>query len=563
LTVLTGETGAGKSLVVDALSLLAGERADPSLVRAGAERAVVEGAFVSDDPEVRRVLEEGGFDVGEAAGPGDGVEVIVRREIAGGGKGRLFLNGSPAVLRTLSEIGPRLLVLYGQAEARELLDASSARELLDRFAGCAALAGETASLHAAWREKEQERARIEEAGSRREERLELLNFQIAEIDAVNPLAGEEESLSAEKTALSTVEKRGDLLSSVVGALESDEAGALPALAAARRSLAALTEADPSHGPALAALQEAIERLSDVAAELSKERERLEANPRRLEEVAERLGGLAKLRRKYGPTLQEVLAHRERIGRESDELSDIGKAIARAADAEARASRAYEKKAIELSGERAGAAPRLSTAVVRHLKELAFLSSRFGVEVTRKEGRDAWASHGMDVVAFAFAPNPGEPPRALSKIASGGELSRVQLALAAALSEEEEKAEARGQKAKEVRPKGAPVRTFVFDEVDAGVSGSTAAAVGKKLRRLAASGQILVVTHLPQVAAAGESHLSVAKETSRGRTKTRVTGLDEGGRIEAIASMLDGVSVGDAARRQALELLRSSSHRSPR
>jgi DNA repair protein RecN (Recombination protein N) len=557
LTVLTGETGAGKSLVVDALSLLAGDRADPSLVRAGAERAIVEGAFVSDDPEVRRALDEGGFDVGEGPAAGEGIEVIVRREIAPGGKGRLFLNGSPAVLRTLSEIAPRLLVLYGQAEARELLDAGSARELIDRYAGCTALTAEVGVLHATWREAERERARIEASGARRGERLDLLTFQIGEIDAVRPVAGEEEALSAEKQSLSTVEKRGDLLAAVLGALESDEGGALTALAAARRNLALLADTDPRHRESLAGLQEALERASDVAATLSRERERLEANPGRLEEVAERLGSLAKLRRKYGPSLEEVLAFRERIGREAEELSDLEKAIARAAGAEAKAFGAFEKKALELSADRTAAAPRLSAAVVRHLEELAFLSSRFGVEVSRREGNDRWTAHGADLVTFSFAPNPGEPPRPLSKIASGGELSRVQLALAAALAEEEERSEAKGQKGKGLaRRKGAPVRTFVFDEVDAGVSGATAAAVGKKLRTLAAAGQVLVVTHLPQVAAAGESHLSVAKETSRGRTKTRVTGLDEPGRVEAIASMLDGVSVGEAARQQALQLLRS-------
>ena len=556
LTVLTGETGAGKSLVVDALSLLAGDRADPSLVRAGAERAVVEGAFVSDDPAVRRALDEGGFDTGEGHAAGGGVEVIVRREIAPGGKGRLFLNGSPAVLRTLSEIAPRLLVLYGQAEARELLDAGSARELLDRYAGCAALTAGVGVLHAAWREAERERLRIEESGSRRGERLELLRFQVGDIDAVSPVAGEEESLSAEKLALSTVEKRGELVASVLAALESDEGGALPALAAARRSLALLVETDAGHRESLDTLEESVERLSDVAASLSRERERLEANPARLEEVAERLGALAKLRRKYGPSLEDVMAFRERIGREADELGDLERAIARAADAEAKAFRAYERKALELSAERTAAAPRLSAAVVRHLEELAFLSSRFGVEVSRREG-EGWSAHGADLVAFSFAPNPGEPPRPLSKIASGGELSRVQLALAAALAEEEERSEAKGRKGKGLpRGNGAPVRTFVFDEVDAGVSGATAAAVGKKLRTLAAAGQVLVVTHLPQVAAAGESHLSVAKETSRGRTKTRVTDLDEPGRVEAIASMLDGVSVGEAARKQALQLLRS-------
>ena len=573
LTVLTGETGAGKSLVVDALSLLAGDRADPSLVRAGAERAVVEGAFVSDDPEVRRLLAEAGLDAGlegVEASP-EGLEVVVRREVAGGGKGRLFLNGSPAALRTLAEIAPRLLVLYGQAEARDLLDPSSPRELLDRFALAGPLAGETEQLFGAFKERENDRIRIEAAGARRGERMELLKFQVDEIDKVRPVAGEEKALQEEKGALSTVEKRSELLSNAIAALESEEGGALMAMGAARKTLSALLDIDASAAPRLSALEEAVERVSDVAAELSRERDRLEADPGRLSEVAERLAALAKLKRKYGPSLEEVILLRERIGREADELADLEKALSKAAAAEERSFAAYRQKALELSTVRTAAAPRLSAGVERHLKDLAFLSARFGVEVTRKgdaasrfragEEPVAYAAHGVDQVAFAFAPNPGEPARPLQKIASGGELSRVQLALAAALAEEEERAErsgGSGARKGATRRRGGPVRTFVFDEVDAGVSGATAAAVGRKLRTLASRGQILVVTHLPQVAASGEHHLSVAKESARGRTRTRVAELDEAGRVEAVASMLAGSSVSEAARVQAQQLLRSSS-----
>ncbi len=555
LTVLTGETGAGKSLVVDALSLLSGERADASLVRGGAERAVVEGAFISADPLVKRTLEEAGLFTPDGTCGSDGLEVVVRREVAAAGKGRLFINGSPAALRTLLEIAPRILVLYGQAEARDLLDPSSPRELLDRFAGCVPLASEVARLHAVWREKAGERLRIEGAGSRSEERLELLRFQISDIDAVSPVEGEEEALSAAKARLATVEKRGEILSRAIAALELEEGGALPALAAARKSLVALSEVDPGADSGVAEVDEAIERVSDLSARLSRARDDLEADPGRLAEVADRLAALAKLKRKYGPSLEEMLAFRGRIGREADELADLGKALAKAAAEEEEAFAAYHVSALRLSAEREAAAPRLAAGVEGHMKELALGAARFDAVVTQKPGKESFGPHGIDVVSLSFAPNPGEPARPLAKIASGGELSRVQLAVAATLAEEEGRDGSKGgKKAGGGQGRGGPVRTFVFDEVDAGVSGATAAAVGRKLQTLAGSGQVLVVTHLPQVAAAGENHLSVAKETGKGRTRTRVTELDDSGRVEAIASMLAGASVGEAARQQARQLL---------
>jgi len=562
LTVLTGETGAGKSLVVDALSLLSGERSDATLVRSGADRLVVEGSFETDDPAVVEALAGAGLREADDRGP---AELVVRREVSSSGKGRLFIDGSPAALRTLALIAPRLLVLYGQAEARELLDPAAPRELLDRFGALGETAARVERLHAAWRGKDAERERIAALGKDGPARLELLEFRIGEIDRAAPVAGEEESLAREKASLSSVEKRGRLLSDAVAALESEEGGALPALASLRRTLASLAELDPAAADRLAAADDLVERVSDLAASASRELERLEADPERLAQVVERLDLLAKLKRKYGATLEEVLAYREEIGRERDELSDLAGALGKAEKEAGEAFEGYRAAALQLSAERTAAAPRLGRNVERHLADLAFLSSSFRVEVSRRAApggpleaggeRVAFGPHGIDVVTFDFSPNPGEPPRPLARIASGGELSRVQLAVAAALAEAET-----ARDGKRGPRRGGPVRTFVFDEVDAGVSGATAEAVGRKLRTLAARGQVLVVTHLPQVAAAGERHLAVRKEAAGGRTRTLVSGLDEKGRVEAIAALLAGASVTDAARRQARQLLSAAARR---
>ncbi len=556
LTVLTGETGAGKTLVVDALALLAGGRADPALVRAGASRLVVEGAFDCDDPQAGAALAEAGLLEGGGSRP---FEVVVRREIAAGGKGRLLVNGSPAALRTLQEIAPRLLVLYGQAEARDLLDPDAPRELLDRFAGLEEKAEATAAHFREFVGKERDLARLGEAAKDRVQRLELLDFQIGEIDGVGPKEGEDEEISSERKKLASVEKVGQLLATATGALESDENGAILAASAARRALQLLEEIDSSYAARSAALASAIETMLQVAFETSRDLESLEADPARAAFVAERLDALAKLKRKYGPTLSDVLERRASLGREREELLDLEGAVKKAEEAADRAFSAYRKVALELSAAREAAAPRLGRAVEAHLRDLAFLKSSFSTSVGRQQeegsrfvaggARVSFGAHGIDQAGFAFAPNPGEPARPLQKIASGGELSRIQLALAAALAAEEASLEEGASP-----HRGGPVRTFVFDEVDAGVSGATAEAVGKKLRGLAAREQILVVTHLAQVAAAGERHLSVSKEAAGGRTRTRVEALDGAGRVEAVAALLAGASVGEAARAQARQLL---------
>ena len=562
LTVLTGETGAGKSLVVDALLLLAGGRADPALVRAGAERLVVEAVFESDDADVRAALSEAGL-VEDGKGS---FEVVVRREVAAAGgaaKGRLLVNGSPAPLRTLQEAAVRLLVLYGQAEARELLDPAAPRELLDRFAGLEGAAAIVAGLHRELALRQRDLARLAEAGKDRVQRLELLEFQIAEIDKVAPKEGEDEEISSERKKLASVEQRGQLLTTATSALESDENGAIPAASAARRALQHLEEIDSSYGERAAKVAELVEGLAQVAFETSRELEQLEADPARLAFIAERLDALAKLKRKYGATLTEVIERRAALGKEREELADLEGAVKKAEVAAQKAFAAFRKAALELSQGRAAAAPRLGKAVEAHLTDLALRRASFAVEVARKPdpastfaagGESvAFGPHGVDTVSFAFAPNPGEPPRPLPKIASGGELSRVQLALAAALAEEES-----GTRSGGGARRGGPVRTFVFDEVDAGVSGATAEAVGRKLRALAAREQILVVTHLPQVAASGTHHLAVEKVAAAGRTRTRVTALDAKGRVEAVAALLAGAAVGEPARAQARQLLDGAS-----
>ncbi len=557
LTVLTGETGAGKSLVVDAVMLLAGGRADPALVRAGAERLVVEGAFDCDDAEARRTLADAGLLEEGGSGP---FEVVVRREVAAGGKSRLLVNGSPTALKTLQEIAPHLLVLYGQAEARDLLDPDAPRELLDRFAGLGEKAAATAALFREFVGAERDLARLHEAARDRVQRLELLDFQIGEIDGVGPKEGEDEEISSERKRLASVERIGKLLAEASAALEDDERGALRAAAAARSALHSLEEFSSSYATRSATLAEAIERLKEVAFETSRDLGSLEADPARAAFVAERLDALAKLKRKYGATLSDVLEKRASLANERDELRDLEGAVKKAEGTSEKAFSAFRRAALELSAAREAAAPRLGRAVEAHLRDLAFLKSSFSVSVARREeessrfaaggSRVSFGAHGIDVVGFAFAPNPGEPARPLQKIASGGELSRVQLALAAALGAEELLREDEPA----ARRRGSPVRTFVFDEVDAGVSGATAEAVGRKLRGLAAKEQVLVVTHLAQVAAAGEWHFSVSKEASKGRTRTRVEALDGTGRMEAVAALLAGASVGEPARAQARQLL---------
>lgn len=595
LTILTGETGAGKSLVVDALSLLSGERADASLVRAGAERLVVEGAFESDDGSVLAVLRNGGLatetEGEEAVSTSESrqpFEIVIRREVAPGGKGRLFINGSPATLKTLLEIAPRLLVLYGQAEARDLLDPAAPRELLDRFAGLEAQSQRTVVLFTTFVSREDERLRIASAGKDRTQRLELLDFQLREIGAVGPRPGEETELSREKALLASAEKRGQLLSTAVSAFESEDGGGLSAIGAARKACQALAELDPSYEKLLSEVTELLEKVSDLVAMTSRDLERLQHDPGRLTQIAERLDALARLKRKYGPTDVDVLAHQAALEHERDELSDLEGAERRASEASREAFEAYRRAALELSAARAAASSRLSKAVEAQLKDLAFQKASFSVVLSRRSAgsgslissslkpstpfeaggeRIGFGASGIDQVSFSFAPNRGEPARPLQKIASGGELSRVQLALAAALAEEETRNEAARKegartegsgpvtRARSAR-RGGPVRTFVFDEVDAGVSGAVAAAVGEKLRTLARREQILVVTHLPQVAAFGDHHLAVSKETGGGRTRTSVAPLDDKGRVEAIAALLAGASVAEPARAQARQLLKA-------
>ena len=484
----------------------------------------------------------------------------MRREVAAGGKGRLLVNGSPAALKALQEIAPRLLVLYGQAEARDLLDPDAPRQLLDRFAGLGEKAAAAAGLFRDFLGAERDLSRLHEAARDRVQRLELLEFQIGEIDKVGPKEGEDEEIAVEKRKLASVEKVGQLLATVTGALESDEGGAIPAASAARRALQLLEEIDSSYASRSAPLASAIETMLQVAFETSRDLGSLEADPARAAFVAERLDAFAKLKRKYGATLSDVLERRASLGREHDELLDLEGAVKKAETASEKAFAAYRRAALELSAAREAAAPRLGRAVEAHLTDLAFLKSSFSVLVARREEEGSrfaagaslvsFGAHGIDEVVFAFAPNPGEPARPLQKIASGGELSRVQLALASALAAEELVSE----EGAAIRRRGGPVRTFVFDEVDAGVSGATAEAVGRKLRGLAAKEQVLVVTHLAQVAAAGEFHFSVSKEAAKGRTRTRVSALDGAGRVEAVAALLAGASIGDAARAQARQLL---------
>ncbi len=540
--VLTGETGAGKSLVVDSLALLAGLRASADRIREGADTLSVAGVF--DLPtELAARLEEAGL-------PVEGDELMVRREISREGKNRVFLNDQPATLRLLQEISPRLLRLHGQRDELGLLDAELQRAWLDRSGGeeAAPLVARVAATHAEWRDLAARLERLAGDERLRAERLDLLRFQAREIDEAQLRAGEEEELRRDRDALRHREAIVGALGAAHAGLFEEEGSATERIGAARSGLAAIAGWEPLAERALGDLEEAGARLEELGRDLAERLAELETEPGRLDEIEERLARLERLFRKHGGCATEVLARRAAIARELDEL-ELGEAGREALEAKVTAAlAAYRAAAGELSAARARWGEGLARRLREEIADLGLGKARLEVALERIPERSsplvldgegvAFGPHGFDAVVFRFQPNPGEPLLALARVASGGELARLSLALQLA---------ARGEEAG-----SAP--TLVFDEADAGLGGAQGAALGRKLRRLARSGQILAVTHLPQVASFGHCHHRVIKRQRQGRTFAEVATLGREERVEELARMLAGEKVTAASRRHAAELL---------
>jgi DNA repair protein RecN (Recombination protein N) len=537
LTLLSGETGAGKSILIDALGLLLGERASPELIRSGEERAAVEAVFEVRDAAA--LLEERGL-------TSDGDELVIRRELQSNGKGRATVNGALVPVSLLRDLAPRLAVVHGQHEPQGLLDPQTHLDLLDRFAGDDGgrpLGEFFRDLRAS--EAALERFRADRRESER--RRETLEFQAAEIERASVRAGEEEALRVEKARQANAGRLASLSGEAYALLYDDETAALARLGQVFRRVEDLSAIDPAFRPSLASRAEVMAPLEDLALRLRDYRDELEVSPGRLDEIEARLAVLERLKRKYGGTVEEVLAFGERC---RIELAGLSSPEEQERTLEARRERlaaAYLERAKALSRKRRSAALELRKRVQAELGQLAMEKTRFEVAFSPADAEAAlapssWTERGLERAEFVLSPNPGEELRPLARIASGGELSRIMLGL------------------KSVVRSDAPGLTLVFDEVDAGIGGRVAEVVGRKLRAVAAGQQVLCVTHLPQIAALADHHVAVRKRVEAGRTVTLVEPLGEAARAEELARMLGGETITETTREHAREMLRQSLRR---
>ncbi|MGQ9897786.1 MAG: DNA repair protein RecN [Acidobacteriota bacterium] len=535
LTVVTGETGAGKSLIVDALSLVVGGRATSDIIRAGETRAVVEGLFdCPDHPEVKRILAEVELEVEDT--------LLIRREVGLNGKGRLFINEQLCPVATVRDLRPYLVDIHGQGDQQTLIFPAAHAALLDTFGRHLDLAGRTAEAFTAWQMAQQALAQFEQEANQRRQRLELLEFQCGDIERVAPCAGEDERLGRERTRLLQAERLLAAAATGYDLLYEREASALTLVAQALRQVEDLAAADPALSDTLATLVAARYGIEEVAFALRDYAETVVVSPERLREVEARLDALDRLKRKYGGTLEQVLATLDKIRAELAQVeSDAAKRQQLTSAVEAASAR-YRVCALALRAARQAAAPRFEQALERELQFLALPQSRLVVAFDWRDADDLarWESGGLERVEFLFTSNPGEPPRPLSKVASGGELSRVMLAVKSILA-----------------PTDIP-RTMVFDEVDVGISGRVAEAVGLRLRRLAEHQQVLCITHQAQVARFGATHLRVEKTVIGERTHVEIIPLDMDARVEELARLLGGAVITEAARQAAREMLASKS-----
>ncbi len=548
LNLLTGETGAGKTILIDALSLILGSRASTDLVRTGTEQATVEAGF--ELPELPKALERR---LGDAGIDVDGEEIIVRREVAAGqknenskksGKSRVAVNGAAGATGLLRDIAPFLVDIHGQGETATLAKADAGLDLLDQSVP---YRGQTQKVFDAYRRFADLEAQETELASKAkdtETRREFLRFQLEEIQRGKPEAGEDTELEAERQVLAHGERLRALTDEAYGALYDDEGSVLARLAQVWKQLGELAEIDARLKPYLASRETVDSQLDDLALFLRDYREEIRSAPGRLDELETRLAELERLKKKYGGSLETVLEQRDQYHEDLDQLESSNHLLAETREKKEDAAKEYLNVARELSKRRAAGAKSLQTKVLKELRDLAMEKARFSIHVIAPEHavpeRSYWRDKGLDTVDLLFSANPGEELRPLSRVASGGELSRFMLAL------------------KSVAAQGGDSKTLVFDEVDAGIGGRVADIVGEKLKALSRSHQVICITHLPQIARFADAHFRIEKTETNGRTVTRVRRLDRKGRIDEIARMLAGSVVTDTARKHAEQLVAENS-----
>jgi DNA repair protein RecN (Recombination protein N) len=543
LNLLTGETGAGKSILIDALVLLLGGKASSDVVRFGAEKAVV-GCVFESTPGAEQVLEDNGIDP-------EGGEILLRREIGANGKGRVFVNNQPATVNVLRQLAPELALVHAQSETLMAFDAAQQRLLLDRFGDLST--DEVSAAFAKWREV---RERIEELRAAEQDRLRLLDlwsFQAREIESAGIVDAEEDvRLEAEKRVLANAERLFTGANAALELLYEAEVSAESLVGGALKHVEDLARFDERFRETASALSAAKASVEDAAATLRDFAGDVTASPERLGEIEDRLAALERLKRKYGAGagttgLAQVIAFGEEV---SGKLSELENREARLKELEvelAKAAKGYREAATRLSEQRVSAGKKLAKLAEKQINELA-MNAKFAVDVAGEEVESSWSSSGWDRVEARIATNPGEPMKPLEEIASGGEMSRVMLALKVAVEE----GASSSKKRKTVLP-----RTLVFDEIDIGIGGRAAEAVGQKLKALARGQQVICITHLPQIAAFADQHFLIEKTERRGRTQTGVRRMEQSERVEEIARMLSGASLTDTSRRHAEQMLKQS------
>lgn len=516
LNVLTGETGAGKSIVVEAVGLLVGERASADLVRTGEDTAVVQ-AIVE---------------------PANGSEMIVRREVSAQGRSRAFINDQLVSTAALRERCGPLVDLHGQHEHQLLLDPSTHLDLVDQFADLGDQRARVADGFARWRVARSALEALQLDERQKAARLDLLTFQLAEIDRASPKAGEDVELAAVRQVLANADRLQRLCGEAYAALYEGDQPALGSLGTVWRRLEELASVDSRFAPYLEGRDAIKAQLEDLAYFLRSYGAHIDASPARLQEVEDRLALVERLKRKYGPALDDVLAKQAAFRKELDDLESAGDRL-EALQAAAQAARAdYLTAARSLSVARRAAAARFARALQQAVAELAMPRTRCEVRFAPEAAEEMWSDRGIDLAEFYLSTNPGEDLRPLARIASGGELSRLMLAL------------------KTLAPTDAEGKTLIFDEVDSGIGGAVADVVGNRLHRLGGRYQVLCITHLPQIAAYGRHHFRIEKSVRGGRTLTSVRRVDGGTREEEVARMIGGAEVSASVLASARDMLRS-------
>ncbi|MFW5689847.1 MAG: DNA repair protein RecN, partial [Spirochaetota bacterium] len=536
MNVLSGETGAGKSILVGSLSLLHGARGDTGAIRSGTEEARIAGTFrIEGRPELEAWLEERGIEIEDGT-------LIVRRTVKKSGRGAIYVQSTPVTRKDLDELTSLIFDIHGQHEHQSLLSEESHRLLLDRFGG---LEETAASLRERFTELSSLKKRFEHMESnerQRQREMDILEFAVSEIEEAGLRAGEEEELDSERKMLSQHERLFGALDELYDSIAENRNGALSQLRNARSAMETVSGIDERLTDTARRLEDLFFELEDVGEIIRDHRGSIQFSPDRLEQVESRISLIHRLEKKYGATVEDVLAYYEeaKAQLEGFETWEEDKEKLRAE------IRGREQEVLTLAGElserRKRAATELARRILERIQVLGMPKTRFEVRVSPRRGENGRAScgpHGIDTIAFLISPNPGEPLRALSEIASGGELSRVMLAIKSALAENDH------------------ISCMIFDEIDTGIGGEVAVAVGDHLHGLAAGKQILCITHLASIAARADNHLQVRKLEKNGRTVTEVVRVSGEGRVEEIARMLAGDRTGEASRNHAEELLRKT------